>query len=215
MTTAEQEKRKRYLAIGLGSLAALLVGYQLFNTFGGSSTPPPLPPPVITTTGGARAVPVRGSAAANAAKTPLTGAQLDPSLHMEAMLVTEALQYSGSGRNIFSGEVEAPVLVATNIPAPVGPARPEKKPDPCPPNCPPPPGPVIPPVPFKFFGTATSANGTRRAFLLSTSGDDVVVALAGDIVQRRYRVVSIEANSVLIEDIPNANKQSVPLTKAN
>ena len=52
MTTAEQEKRKRYMAIGLGSLAALLVGYQLFNAFGGSSTPPPPPPPVITTTGG-------------------------------------------------------------------------------------------------------------------------------------------------------------------
>jgi hypothetical protein len=70
-------------------------------------------------------------------------------------------------------------------------------------------------VPYKFFGTVTSASGARRAFLLSTSGDDVVVASAGDIVQRRYRVVSIEANSILIEDIPNTNKQSLPLTKVN
>jgi hypothetical protein len=214
MTTAEQEKRKRYLAIGLGSLAALLVGYQLFNTFGGSSTPPPPPPPVITTTGGARAVRVRGGGKANTSNTPLTGSQLDPSLHMEAMLVTEALQYSGSGRNIFSGEVEAPPPPPPPTEQAKFDARP-KPPVPCPPNCPTPPPPVIAPVPYKFFGTVTSASGTRRAFLLSTSGDDVVVASAGDIVQRRYRVVSIEANSVLIEDIPNTNKQSLPLTKVN
>jgi hypothetical protein len=29
-------------------------------------------------------------------------AALDPTLHMEAMLVTESVEYSGSGRNIFS-----------------------------------------------------------------------------------------------------------------
>jgi hypothetical protein len=33
----------------------------------------------------------------------------------------------------------------------------------------------------------------------------------GDVVSRRYRVVSIAANSVLIEDIPNTNKQTLPL----
>jgi hypothetical protein len=214
MTTAEQEKRKRYMAIGLGSVAALLVGYQLFNAFGGSSTPPPPPPPVITTAGGVKAAPVRGSASSTT-KIPMTGSQLDPSLHMEAMLVTEALQYSGSGRNIFSGEVEAPPPPRTDLAGGPSAPHPPKPPEPCPPNCPPPPAAVIAPVPYKFFGTVTSASGARRAFLLSTSGDDVVVASAGDIVQRRYRVVSIEANSVLVEDIPNANKQSLPLTKVN
>jgi hypothetical protein len=213
MTTAEQEKRKRLIAIVLGSVAALLLGYQLYNAFGSGSSAPPPPPPVIVTTGGAKAAPVRGTASGSA-KTLTTSAQLDPSLHMEAMLVTESLLYSGSGRNIFSGEVEAPKFVEKKIPDPRGPARP-KAPDPCPPICPPPPGPVIAPVPFKFFGTATSASGTRRAFLLSTSGDDVFVALVGDIVQRKYRVVSIAADSVLVEDIPNANKQTLPLTKVN
>ncbi len=83
-------------------------------------------------------------------------------------------------------------------------------------------GPVVPPPPpraplvagpapinLKFFGTATSLSGTRRAFLLI--GDDVVLASVGDVVQRRYRIISIAANSILVEDIPNTNRQTLPL----
>ena len=98
------------------------------------------------------------------------------------MLVTESLVYSGSGRNIFSAS-SAPM----DIPKPIAPARPKPLPPPPPP---PPPGPPPPPpIDLKFFGTATSAEWDARAFLLH--GDDVFLASDGDIVQRRYKVISI------------------------
>jgi hypothetical protein len=199
MTLAEEQKRKRLIAIVLGCVAGSLVIYQGFNLFGGSSTPATPPPATVvmapTRPGGPAAVMVGKSSS-----------QLDPTLHEEAMLVTESLVYSGTGRNIFSGTVEAPPVV---IPATLTSARNHlPTPPPAPTTPPPPPGP--PPINLKFFGTATSQNGTRRAFLLN--GDDVFIASVGDIVQRRYRVVSIAANSILVEDIPNTNKQTLPLT---
>ena len=82
---------------------------------------------------------------------------------------------------------------------------------------PPPPGvagfargpPPPPPIDLKFFGTATGANGARRAFLLH--GDHVFLASDGDIVQRKYKVISISASSILVEDMANNNRQTLPL----
>ena len=140
-----------------------------------------------------------------AVKVGTTSAQLDPTLHMEPMLVTESLVYSGTGRNIFAPGSPEPIA---DIPKPIADGRihpPPPPPPPPPPTGPPPP----PPINLKFFGTATSANGTRRAFLLN--GDDVFVASAGDVVQRRYRIISIDAKSIFVEDLPNNNKQTLPL----
>jgi len=196
-TLREEEKKKRNWAIGLGSVAAVLVVYQMFNLLGGSSTAPPPAQPVITTVGKPK---VNGPAAKQ-----LSSAQLDPTLHMEAMLVTESLVYSGSGRNIFSGEEEAPPP-----PPPPKPNFSAHNDGPKPPPPPKPGPPPLPPIPLKFFGTSVSHSGIRSAFLLN--GDDVFIAAVGDIVERRYRVVSIAENSILVEDIPNTNKQTLPRT---
>ena len=51
--------------------------------------------------------------------------------------------------------------------------------------------------------------GSGRAFLLH--GEDVFLASDGDIVQRRYRVMSIAANSMVVEDMANNNRQTLPL----
>ena len=71
---------------------------------------------------------------------------------------------------------------------------------------PPPP----PPIDLKFFGTSSLENGHRQAFLLH--GEDVFLATDGDIVQRRYKVLTVSANSVLVEDMTNNNRQTLPLT---
>src|ERR1019366_10535232 len=82
---------------------------------------------------------------------------------------------------------------------------------PCPPNCPPPPPPPPPPpIDLKFFGIETSlSTGAKQAFLLHD--DTVYTASAGDVVLRRYRVISIEAKSIQVEDMQNNNKQTLPL----
>lgn len=154
------------------------------------------------TTGAVISVPP-GNAVGSAAKSlGTTSAQLDPTLRMGAMLVTESLVYSGGGRNIFSSS-----SVPVDIPKPIAPVRTVKAP-PGPP--PPPPGPPPPPpIELTFFGTATAANGTRRAFLLH--GQDVFLASDGDVVQRRYRVITVSANSIVVEDMANNNQQTLPL----
>ena len=99
------------------------------------------------------------------------------------MLVTESLVYSGSGRNIFSADFGSRLRFQGRL---LRRGLSRACPVPVPPPGPPPP----PPIDLKFFGTATSKNGTRQAFLLH--GEDVFLASAGDIVQRRYRVVSVD-----------------------
>jgi hypothetical protein len=201
--TADQQKKGGLIAAFL-----LVAGTVLYFELRDTSPPPP----VVSVAPQVNSVPLTkaavipvppGNVAGEAAKNlGTTSAQLDPTLRMEAMLVTESLTYSGSGRNIFSAN-SAPV----DIPKPVASARP--KPGPPPPPPPPPGPPPPPPIDLKFFGTATAPDGTRRAFLLH--GEDVFLASGGDIVQRRYKVISIGANSIVVEDMGNNNRQTLPL----
>ena len=182
-------------------LAVFFIGIAiyLYTQLSTPDAPAPAPAAVVTTT-----PTVKPSATGTPATAAFTTAQLDPTLHPEAMLVTESLVYSGSGRNIFSTN-SAPASAAARqqvarvtIPQPIAPIRPVQT------------GPAAPPaIDLKFFGTETTASGTRRGFLLH--GDDVFLVASGDIVQRRYRVLSIDARSMQVEDIANANKQTLPL----
>ena len=196
---AMNDQQKKILAGGAFAVVAAAV---LYFELSDSSPPAPPAPPVVTTVGtpsgsssGVSSTPARATGAAT--KHPaMTAAELDPTLRMGPMLVTESLVYSGTGRNIFS-ETSVPVA----LPSPIASARPKPGPIVAPvyiPTGPPPP----PPIDLKFFGTATSAAGRRQAFLLR--GEDVFMASAGDIVQRRYKVVSIAANSMVVEDLVNS-----------
>jgi hypothetical protein len=195
------DTQKKAIAVGAFIvIAALILSYQLRD-----NSPVPRAPQAsaATATSNQTAAPKSGSKAGSDAKNVgTTSAQLDPTLRMGPMLVTEKLVYSGSGRNIFSA-ASAPV----EIPQPKFPPRPKPGPPPAP--LPPPGPPPPPPIDLKFFGTATSANGKRQAFLLH--GEDVFLASDGDIVQRRYRVVTVSANSVLVEDMSYNNRQTLPL----
>jgi hypothetical protein len=204
--TPDQQKKGALI----GAFVLLAAGI-LYYDFHDDSPPRPVVPAVVNApvkaapsakTGAAVAVtPGRPSGPA-AKNVGTTSAQLDPTLRMQAMLVTESLEYSGSGRNIFS-----PTSVPVDIPKPIAPVRP--KPGPPPPPSPPPGPPPPPPIDLKFFGTVTGAEGKREAFLLH--GDDVFLASDGEIVQRKYKVISISANSILVEDMANNNRQSLPL----
>ena len=201
--TADQQKKGGLIAAFL-----LVAGTILYFELRDTSPPPPVVPatPQVKTVPSTKpaviAVPPGNVAGAAAKNLGTTSAQLDPTLRMEAMLVTESLVYSGSGRNIFSAS-----SVPVDIPKPIANVRtkPLPPPPPPPPVGPPPP----PPIDLKFFGTATAPDGTRRAFLLH--GEDVFLASGGDIVQRRYKVISIGANSIVVEDMGNNNRQTLPL----
>lgn len=137
-----------------------------------------------------------------------TGAQmiaqnaLDPTLHIDFLESSRKVKYEAGGRNIFQMEAEP-------TPTPIAPVRVENTPPPGPTPTPPP-----PPIPLKYFGSENKPNAPRRVFLAegdATSGT-VFVAKQGDIVDRRYRVVQITNNYVVIEDVLTNNKQQIALT---
>jgi len=217
MKAGTENRRQMIMAGVLGVLALGACIYIYEELYGGGTSAPDSPAPAAAASApaapqgdGAAAGPRTTSASGTAAKTiGTTSAALDPTLHMEAMLVSEAVEYSGIGRNIFSTNSAPPPLV---IQKPIAPARaqasaPPPPPLPCPPNCPPPPPP--PPIDLKFFGVETASNGTKQALLLH--GDSVQLATVGEVVLRRYRVIAIDAKSILVEDMQNNNRQTLPL----
>jgi hypothetical protein len=184
--------------------------------FLGTSAPTPVAPPVSSA--------ARPAASANNSSSPSNTAAnnlgaaataypheavrlpsssaLDPTLHPELMAQAEDTTYGGNGRNIFSPNSAAPAPIAIEKAQKFRPGPP-----------PPPPGPPPPPaIDLKFYGySAMQGGGNRQIFLLH--GDDIFLAHEGDVVDRRYRVVTIRPFSVEIEDIPYHNTQSLPLSQ--
>jgi hypothetical protein len=199
------EDRNKFIAVCCFAVLAVLVLY--FELRDPTPAAPPAPPVITTSPAQASISPTTSSAASptrTARKIGTTDAALDPTLHTEPMRRTESVAYEGIGRNIFSA---APVEVS--IPRPIQSARPKpvvaQGPPPPPPGPPPP-----PPIDLRFSGYFLSpATGERQAVLIH--GDDVVLAHQGDVVLRRYKILSISANSIQVEDMPNNNRQVLPL----
>jgi hypothetical protein len=215
-----ESKPKLFAAVGLGAIVLLIAMVQI-PKFVGTSAPTPTAAPARVAQPAATAAGASASSnnapgnsanvspgAAGAAAYPHeairlpSSSALDPTLHPELMAQAEETTYSGNGRNIFSPDSAAPAPV--NIEKPKN-FRPEPPP--------PPPGPPPPPaIDLKFYGySAMQGGGNRQIFLLH--GDDIFLAHEGDVVDRRYRVVSIRPFSVEIEDIPYHNTQSLPLSQ--
>jgi hypothetical protein len=208
------ENRKKTITAGALGAVALVCLFIMYNSlFGGTSAAPP--PTIVPINPPARAskaaaTPAQASAQAghtsvagvDAVKLASTSASLDPTLDETAMHRTESLLYSGTGRNIFS---------LTYTPPP--PAMPKNVPPPRPKTITPPPAPTGPPPPppinLKFFGTAKRGNGPLQAFLLQ--GDNVYLASAGEIVAHKYKIVSINLNSIQVEDLQYNNTQMLQL----
>jgi hypothetical protein len=230
MSAAPARDKKQIVVVSIfGLLLLVFVAYAYNSFFGGApnpaATPAPVGEPAVTQSSNSRAEtedaasPVSNARAGRAAGQATgqatapgiaakmmasTSASLDPTLDESAMLRTESLVYSGTGRNIFSSiSAPPPMVIPKNVPsARPGAAGPVAPPVP---TGPPPP----PPINLKYFGTAVRLNGRRQAFLLQ--GEDVYLASEGDIVARKYRIVTIGTSSIQVEDLVNNNTQSLPL----
>jgi ABC-type glycerol-3-phosphate transport system substrate-binding protein len=192
------ENRKKVIQASVFGVLALASIIYMVSQLSGSDASSSDPTAVTVT------VPASsGGGSKPAAKVASSTTKLDPTLHMEGMELAESITYTGSGRNIFSAN-SAPAVV---IPKAIASARSKGAQAQAPVNLGPPPP---PPIDLKFFGTATKKDGSRRAFLLH--GDDVFIASPGDIVNRRYKINSVSANSVEVTDLQNSNTQRLPLS---
>jgi hypothetical protein len=188
-----ENRTKLIVAVSLMVLALLLVGRMLFSSGDPSSAAATAPagPAVVP----ARVVHVRPGAQ----KKAKVARSLDPTLRYDWLKASEDTEYQGKGRNIFRAQAEIPQPI--QAPATPNPDNPSG------PTPPPPP----PPINIKFFGFANKPGESKKIFL--SQGEDVFIAVEGDIVDRRYKVLVISPMSVEIEDVLTNNRQSIPLTQ--
>lgn len=147
--------------------------------------------------------------------------KVDPTLRLDLVARLQNVTIEGGHRSLFDFSAAAPSTPAPKVE--VGPAKaapPPKKgylaramgpetrpPDPPKPVAPPKPPP--PPIPLKFYGFSSPRFGAKRAFF--REGDDIFVAGEGELIKRRYKVVRIGVNSVIVEDTEHKHQQTLPL----
>jgi hypothetical protein len=140
---------------------------------------------------------------------PLT---VDPTLHLELLAKVQNVKLDGGQRNLFQfGEA---VRLAGDEPK-IVPKRPSMGPDPPPPPPPPPgPPPVVPPPPMtmKYYGLATKRiDGKKTGFFLD--GEEIILATEGMIVKKRFKVVRINAESVVLENLEFKAQQTLKIAE--
>jgi hypothetical protein len=136
---------------------------------------------------------------------------IDPTLNLELLAKVQAIGPAGGTRNLFQvgpKPVDQPGGSEPVVKVGFIPYGPQKPPPP-----PPPPGATPPPpIPYKFYGIATVRNnGKKTAYFLD--GDEIFYASEGDTLKRRYRIVRIGPNSVLMEDTESKREQTLPLAE--
>lgn len=204
MKLGTESRNKTIGAVALLAFAIFLLWRSFFVGPAVQSAPPPPAQtgPAVSTATPAR--PARDRRRGSQAATPsVADNPLDPRLRLDLLKASQDVEYSGSGRNIFLAQAEPP------IPQSLGNGLKKQdeakvNPQPLPPVTPP-----QPVIPFKAFGMATGP-GLRKVMLVQ--GEEVFVASEGQVVDRHYRIVKINANSVEVEDLLNNNRQTIPLS---
>jgi hypothetical protein len=133
---------------------------------------------------------------------------IDPSLHLELLAKVQSVELEGGTRSLFQFSTAPPppaAAQATTVAA-IHPKGRMYGPEPPPKPVAPPPPPPPPPITLKFYGYSTPrADGHKRAFFLD--GEDIFVAAEGEVIKKRYRVVRIDVNSVIMEDTEHKNNR--------
>ncbi len=201
MKAGLDDKRKLTILLALLVVMVGAAAYFVKTVFVGGGPPPSTaatsPGTEAPATPATAQRPGRTTAGRPAEKVPGL-ASLDPTLHPEVMAGAESLDYTGSGRNIFSMSSAPPPIEKVS-----GPIRPNAAETQIATGPPPP-----PPIDLKFFGYE-SAGSARKAFLLH--GDDVFIASEGDVVDHHYKVVRISPLSIQVTDLLYNNTQTLPL----
>jgi hypothetical protein len=223
-------ERKKVVALGVLGTAAAVLFY--FNVLSGpetpASTPPPKASPAPSPKPGVKSVPAAqqqpsirraGRGRTNDEFNPKLPtkaeersdpAKVDPMLRLDLLAKVQAVELSGGTRSLFqfAAAPPPPAEAAKAIKgAPVikpGAAKPdaaESAAAAAKPSEPPP-----PPITLKFYGYSTARrDGVKRAFFLD--GDDILIGAEGEMVKKRYKVVRIGVNSVVVEDTQFKNHQ--------
>jgi hypothetical protein len=236
--TLGADRKKIYILGGL-----LVVGGYLFysNVLSGPSSPEPARPVRVAAVPGAarNKGPAIGDAPAAAdeqapstRKTPSARSSeefrpslkpkrpeervdpmtIDPTLRLDLLAKVQAVNMEGGRRNLFQASAPPPAPLPKEPSIAIAKNRGMVGPQPAPKPAAPPPPPPPPPINLKYYGYSSARGDNRkRAFFLD--GDDILVAAEGETVKKRYRVVRIGVNSVVMEDTQFKHEQTLQLAE--
>lgn len=196
-----ENKKKAMWAAVLGAIAVLVFVYEVLPFFSGPST---------SASNAQAAAPAPARLITSRAKTKpgkkVKVENLDPTLRLDLLAMSEQTQYQGNGRNIFVSQAE-------DIPIPIAKGNTDNKPKEAEaPQYQTPQPPPQTPIPLKFYGFASSPGEPKKIFL--KLNEDVFVAGEGEIVDRRYKVIRITNTFVEIQDVVTSGPpQNIPLTQ--
>jgi hypothetical protein len=201
-----ENKRQVIMASVLG-IVLVICAFWVFHIFFGSSSPADSGPapvaPTLQNPPAPSSTPSAPRPTAGNEALRLSNAGIDPSLHFDKLAQSEDVEYSGSGRNIFSAE-----SVPISIPKPIASVRPNGS-SAAAQNLPPPP-PKPPSIDLRYFGYSQDEHRVLKAFFMH--GDDIFMARTGDIVDHRYKIGVIRPLNVEVTDLAYNNTQTIGIS---
>ena len=142
---------------------------------------------------------------------------IDPTLRLDLLARVQNQQLETAGRNPFqfgqpppppvppAPKLDAKALAAAKAKEQAAAAA-QPKVDPGPPK----PAPLN--LPWKYYGYTSPRGSTqKRAFFLD--GEDILTANEGEVLKKKYKVVRIGVNSVVMEDVDTKSQQTLPLAE--
>lgn len=166
--------------------------------------PPPPPRPAVR--GGSQSGDFHPVLHSKRPEDRIDFSKVDPTLRLD-LLAKLQVETTPTARNLFQFGT-APTAAALKGPEPkVLPKPVALKPaagTPVSLGAPPPPS-----IPLKYYGFTSAApgNSPKTAFFLD--GDEILVGKEGDTLKRRYRVVRISPNTVVMEDTQSKREQTL------
>lgn len=140
---------------------------------------------------------------------------IDPTLRLDLLARAQSQQLEALGRNPFQfGQPPPPPVppapkVLPKTAAQIA-ADEAKKAEAAKPTGPPKPAPLN--LTWKYYGyTSPRGSAQKRAFFLD--GEDIMTANEGEVLKKKYRVVRIGVNSVVMEDTDTKSQQTLPLAE--
>jgi hypothetical protein len=143
----------------------------------------------------------------------------DPTLLLALLKKVQAVEMAGKvgNRNLFQFSAPPAAIAKANLPAGPEPKvqriynRPQQPPPAAPPPAKPP-DPPPPPIPLKYYAFWVSRDdGKKTACFLDN--EDILMAGEGETVKRRYKVIRINATSVVMEDLDVKKQQTLQLVE--
>lgn len=175
-------ERRRQILLGALLVILAIVGYRAWTT----TSAVPLPASNGT-----------GAAPARRAAPPTTASA--PDVRLEA-LDAERPKPVPAERDLFRFKPKPPPPAPKPVAQPGAPVVPTGPPPPPPP----------PPIPYKFIGLVS--NPAKRIAVLSDGRNLPVYGSEGDIIEGRYRILRIGAESIEMEYIDGRGRQTIRLS---